>query len=236
MGKMDLSFYTSVIDQASIAGVGALTLASRGEPTLHPHIADMIRYCKGKFIEKKLNTNATYFTVDIGRAVLESGFNHLIFSCDSHLKDEYESIRKGAKFDVILNNIKQFWMLRNSIDYKHVKIRVSISGVKFLPSQNPIDFKLYWNQFCDDAYLSPAEDRWDTYHNAIHPEITESCIYPWERLYIWHDGTINPCDVDYKSLLSPGKIQDFSSIEEAWRHLSPLRKKHLDGNRSHPVS
>ena len=231
MGKISFPFFTSLIDKAYSAGVGAVTLASRGEPTLHPQLESMIRYFKGKFIEKKLNTNATRLTPAISEALLQSGFNHIVFSCDSHLKEEYETIRKGAVFENVLANIKSFWDIRNSPEYRNLKLRVSISGVKTLDTQNGDDFTAVWTNYCDDAYLSPAEERWDTYNNQPHPDITSSCIYPWERLYIWHDGTINPCDVDYKSFLSPGNINDFSTLEDAWQHLTLLRSQHLNGNR-----
>ena len=231
MGKMDLAFFKSITNSAASDGIGAITLASRGEPTLHPDLEKMLAHLKDKFIEKKLNTNATRLTEAISRAILESGFNHIIFSCDSHLKEEYEQLRKGASFETVFNNIKSFWALRNSDEFINHKLRVSISGVKVIDSQNEEEFSKFWSSYCDDAYLNPAEERWDTYFNSVHPDITDSCIYPWERLYVWHDGTLNPCDVDYKSLLSPGNIKDFESIEHAWNKLSSLREAHLNNQR-----
>lgn len=231
MGKIDFDFFKSIVDSAASDGIGAITLASRGEPTLHPNLEKMIVHLKGKFIEKKINTNATRLTKSISRSILESGFNHVVFSCDSHLKEEYEQLRKGAIFENVLDNIKCFWDLRNSNEFVNQKIRVSVSGVKVVDSQNAEEFSKFWSTYCDDAYLGPAEERWDTYRNAVQPNITDSCIYPWERLYVWHDGTLNPCDVDYKSLLSPGNIKDFDSIEHAWQKLCSLREAHLNSQR-----
>ena len=122
--------------------------------------------------------------------------------------------------------------LRTSSEFTNHKIRVSISGVKTFESQDAAAFSNFWDSYCDDAYLNDAEERWDTYFNNCHPEITTSCVYPWERLYVWHDGTINPCDVDYKSMLSPGNISQFESISEAWNSLHDLRAAHKSGNRS----
>ena len=59
MGKMDLNLFYKIIDEATAGGTKALTLASRGEPTLHPQLGDMLGYCKEKFFELKINTNAT---------------------------------------------------------------------------------------------------------------------------------------------------------------------------------
>ena len=35
MGVMDFELYKKIIDEADELGVGAVTIASRGEPTLH---------------------------------------------------------------------------------------------------------------------------------------------------------------------------------------------------------
>ena len=59
-------------------------------------------------------------------------------------------------------------------------------------------------------------------------------MYLWERMYVWFDGTINPCDVDYKSELSTGKL-DYSenNIKDLWNSklFQSLRKKHLNNER-----
>ena len=46
-------------------------------------------------------------------------------------------------------------------------------------------------------------------------------------MFVWWDGKINPCDVDYKSELSLGHIKD-SNISQLWKssNYNNLRKKH----------
>ena len=46
MGIIELDFFRSVIDQCRDLGVGALTLGSRGEPTMHPEFLNMLQYLK----------------------------------------------------------------------------------------------------------------------------------------------------------------------------------------------
>ena len=43
MGVMDIEFFKKIVDEADSLGVGAVTLASRGEPTLHKNLKDMLR-------------------------------------------------------------------------------------------------------------------------------------------------------------------------------------------------
>ena len=50
MGMMDIKLFKNIIDQAVKGGTKAITLASRGEPTLHPKLGEMLEYCSGKFL------------------------------------------------------------------------------------------------------------------------------------------------------------------------------------------
>ena len=43
MGIMKWDLFTKVVDEANKIGVGAITLASRGEPLMHPRISDMLK-------------------------------------------------------------------------------------------------------------------------------------------------------------------------------------------------
>ena len=42
MGKIDINFFKKLIDECHSEGIGALTMASRGEPTLHPELKSMM--------------------------------------------------------------------------------------------------------------------------------------------------------------------------------------------------
>ena len=42
MRKMDFNLYKKIIDEAVRNGTKALTFGSRGEPTIHPQILDLI--------------------------------------------------------------------------------------------------------------------------------------------------------------------------------------------------
>jgi MoaA/NifB/PqqE/SkfB family radical SAM enzyme len=111
MGFMDFGF--TKISSISVEGsVKALTMASRGEPLLHNDFGKMLDYAKGKFFELKVNTNAMLLDEDMAHKLLASGVNDLVFSIDSADKAQYEKIRVGAKFDTVLENIKNFNNIR----------------------------------------------------------------------------------------------------------------------------
>ena len=62
MGVMMFELFKKVVDEANEIGVGAVTLASRGEPTLHKKFSEMLEYLNKKknIFEIKVNTNGTF--------------------------------------------------------------------------------------------------------------------------------------------------------------------------------
>jgi MoaA/NifB/PqqE/SkfB family radical SAM enzyme len=231
MGMMDLDLFRNIIDQAADGGTGGITLASRGEPTLHPQLPEMLDYMRGKFFEVKLTTNATRLSEELCHRILESEINQLVFSVDAHTKDVYEQIRVRGKFEQVQANIARFHDIRAK-HYPKSPVSTRISAVRFREDQDPQGFKDFWSDIVDEVGMKDAQLRWNTYENDIDTDVTSRCWFPWERLYIWHDGTTNPCDPDYKSHLSPGNVRD-SSIRDIWHGaaLTRLREAHDQGRR-----
>ena len=88
---------------------------------------------------------------------------------------------------------------------------------------------LYSNYFDEVGLVSVAE-RWDTYNNQPSDQ-DDVCGQPFEKLYIWQDGVMNPCDADYKSYLTPGNVKSIS-LAEGWANLGKLRSDMLKGHRT----
>jgi len=230
-GMMDVELFKDLVDQAVESGCSFLTLASRGEPTLHRRFGEMLRYCKGKFLELKINTNATRLDDALSIEILEAGVDIVVFSVDSYFKEEYEGIRIGARFDEVLGNIKRFCELKRSRP-EYGKTATRASGVYLGPWQSKAKFADFWKDIVDTVTLTDAVPRWNTYKNE-KMDFSMPCGLLWERMYVWHDGTCNPCDFDYKSALKVGDARS-ASLREIWlgeayqRH----REMFLEGKRS----
>lgn len=232
MGRMPLDLFNKVIDEASSNSCRAITLASRGEPTLNKDLPLMLELIgKKNFLDVKLNTNATKLTEDICRAILTSGVNELVYSVDAGTKETYESIRVGGKFDNVVQNIDLFNEIRKS-EFPNSKTVTRISGVKVNDSQDINQMVEFWSARVDEVTIKPAIPRWDSYNNELTYRL-EPCEFLWERLYVWYDGKINPCDFDYKSFLSVGNVED-TSIKDAWlgKGYEKLREAHSSSKRS----
>ena len=232
MGNMDIVLFKKIIDEAAEGGTKAITLASRGEPTLHPKLGEMLEYCSGKFFELKINTNGTILNDKLIHQILKGEVTDMVFSIDSYTKKDYESIRIQGVFETVLNNVKRFKEIKEKF-YPNSKCATRVSGVRVNKKQDPNAFKDFWKEYVEHVVIVEMENRWDTYNNPKEIAGTCACDYLWERMYVWYDGLCNPCDADYKSKLCVGSAKE-KSIREIWhgQKYTELRSMHSNGKRN----
>ena len=231
MGKMNINLYKKIIDEAHDNGTCAITFGSRGEPTIHPQFIEFLDYLKEKFLDVKLITNATKLSDKLIHKIFSSKINQVSFSIDSEDKKTYEEIRKFSNFDLVLKNVKRYNEIKK--EYKNLNTTTRISGVQINDKQDPKKFNKFWSQYADEIVMKKAFNKWDTYNNEPHKDLSSPCSLPWQRMYIWYDGKVNPCDADYKSKLSYGNVNN-NSIKEVWNsnEYNNFKETHLKGLRN----
>jgi hypothetical protein len=233
IGMMDFDLFTSVVDQAAEHGCHSITLASRGEPTMHPRFGEMVGYLKEKgILDAKINTNATKLTERLAHQILEADIATVVFSVDAATKDTYERIRVRGKFDEVVENVARF----NDIRAKHYpdsSITTRISGVAVEATQNPEEMNAFWSRYVDQVAIVSEVPRWDTYNNEVSTN-ERACPIFYERMYVWYDGVCNPCDFDYKSLLAVGDATK-DSISSIWQGERMERYRALHNARGRPT-
>ena len=228
MGLMSWELFTSVVDQAAENGCEAITMASRGEPTLHKRFGEMLHYIRKKgFLDTKINTNATLLNEALIRDILGSEVANVTFSVDAITAESYEKIRVRGKFDQVLDNVKLFNKIRAE-DFPNSKTTTRISGVAVDPNQNPEEMEQFWSDLVDEVVIVPSLPRWDSYNNPRFMR-NEACEILYSRMYVWWDGTCNPCDFDYKSLLTVGNANT-QSLVDIWKSEKYTRFRTLHEN------
>ena len=83
--------------------------------------------------------------------------------------------------------------------YPNSITEIRVSGIDNEKNLDRKKFENFWKSRSDHVTASYPLERWDTYANKKHPEINDACYYLWDRMYVWFDGKVNPCDSDYKS-------------------------------------
>lgn len=224
MGYMKLDLLKKIIDEIE-GKIEGVTFASRGEPTLHSQLDEFLKYCEGKFLGLKLNTNATLLDEKKINLLLSSDLQSLVLSIDEKNKENYEKIRVNAKFEKIMRNLDLLKNIREK-KYKNSKIKIRISGVKINTEQNVEEMNQFYKEFADEIALvdySPWESAYDNEINNIEAECSEL----YRRIFVWQDGKVNPCDYDYKSILSKWNANQ-NSIKSIWNsdYYNEIRNLH----------
>ena len=230
MGHMSIDLYKKVIDEIE-GNIEAVTLASRGEPTLNPNIIDMVQYSKNKFLGFKINTNASMLNENLIKNLLDANFAEIVFSVDATDKETYEKIRINGKYEKIFKNLELFSKIKKS-DFPNSNTISKISGVKIKEAQNVEEMKSKVGNYVDVVQLVDYTPWESSYENPIG-QINEPCHQLWHRMFVWYDGKVNPCDYDYKSKLSKWNVNK-NTINEIWNsneynnyrsmHIKNLRK------------
>ena len=234
MGVIDFEFFKNVIDQANDLETGAITIASRGEPTMHKKIIEMLEYINTKenIFEVKLNTNGTFLNDKICHAVFKNNVTQIIISSDHYIKEDYERLRLGSNFEKVVENVDLLFNIREKF-YPNSLTEIRISGVDNERNLNREKFRDFWIKRCDHVSAGYPLERWNTYENEPDINTKDPCENLWDRMYIWFDGKVNPCDADYKSYLSYGSAKEYS-LKELWNNkiISKTRNQHLNNDRT----
>ncbi len=233
MGSMDYELFKGLIDEIE-GNIPYITFASRGEPTLHPKFLDFLEYCKGKFKDIKINTNASNLNKQKITKILDI-CDTVVFSIDTPDPKLYPKIRVNGNLEKVLRNIDLF----NSIKSSHPRRKDVItraSGVLFnkeIQSEN--DYKELFSPLFDETAFV-IYNPWEKMYTLPINDIKAPCAQPFYRFFIWFDGSYNCCDMDYKSYLSEGanKISKEYSVKEAWNSkiMNRIRKLHHSGKRN----
>lgn len=112
-GIMSLETFSKL--KGSFAKISSIELQCNAEPLLNTNIGEIIKSIKKENpnIYISLVTNGTLLTEKNAAILLESGIDKFSVSIDSSEKELFETLRKGANFEIVLNNTKNAINLRN---------------------------------------------------------------------------------------------------------------------------
>lgn len=109
---MDLATFQSIV--AQFPDLASIDLQGVGEPLLNPHFIDILEWCTTRHISTQFFTNATVLTPQKARAIVNNRVSQVLISFDGATEETYESLRRGAKFQLAIDNIAAFCEYRRS--------------------------------------------------------------------------------------------------------------------------
>lgn len=191
--------FKEIVDGLSL--VRKISLTGAGEPLLNPGIFAMLDYAKSKNILIGLSTNGMLLNAENIRKITDINIDWINISLDAATAKTYESIRRGANFEILISNIKplteamkrrrgiiSLWFVVMKNNFQELPQVVSIAekiAVKKITVALGHDFGLesLRNDVFDDNYsvvtekLIPIQSVLKTAKNlANHKKIVLNCV------------------------------------------------------------
>lgn len=232
-GFMDFDLFRAIIDEGSQKGIYSIKLNFRGEPLMHPRIADMVAHAKQRgIVDVFFNTNATNLTVEIGEKLIRAGLDRLIVSFEGFTPEVYEQNRVGACFEAVVENVRNFVRLKRRLGVRVPLLRLQTVAIDSSPEYIE-QYKVFWGEWADEITCIDLRDELKDY-SSVSGRGWE-CPYPWRRLCITWDGVILTCPFvnrsrDSYSWQGFGRIGE-TTIEAVWcgAAMEELRRAHRNG-------
>jgi len=248
-GIMPLEMSKYILDECSpyVDQINQLDFFGLGEPLLDPYLFERIKYAKEKgFRNIAISTNADLLDKEKQKKLLETGIDTILFSIDGVKKETHEKIRRGVKFERVVDNCQGIIRMRDEGNYKTRFvmrfIRQDINKNEWEP------FKRFWKpklsrekkdlmiiydmhtwggeRFSKDAVLNKKKR---------DPEIEKKpCHRINELLIILADGTVPLCNEDFHhAKYNFGNVKDKSPIEIFnCEKFNRIRKIHSEGKKN----
>ncbi|MFH1593915.1 MAG: radical SAM protein [Candidatus Omnitrophota bacterium] len=226
-GLISYDTVKSVIDEGADNNLYGVKFNIRGEPLLHPRIAEFVRYAKKHgLIDVYFNTNAMLLTEGISRKLIDAGLDRISISFEGYTKDVYERYRAGATYETVLANIEKLNSLKRSMNVEHPKVRIQTVMLPEIESDFGT-YKEFWQSRANEVALLDYKEMKEKKRGV---PFKWACPQIWQRMAVWWDGTILPCNHDDDGLLELGKINK-TTLKHAWKcaKLKELRDAHKSG-------
>lgn len=235
--KIKFDLFKKIIDEGAERGLCSIKTQYRGEPLLDKRMPQMVKYAKDRgILEVMFNTNATLLSEEIAKSLIEDGLDKIICSVDGYTKDVYESVRIGANFENVLNNIKRMQSLKKSMGSEKPIVRVQMVDTPRNHHQVNGYIK-FWSEIADQVAIEDMLDY--AAKEECNTPIDWACAELWQRIIVLADGRVIPCcratrGGNEKLMVLGNAYND--SLEKIWKgnRLTKLREIHKQG-RSHEL-
>ena len=201
-----------------------LSMTGMGESLIDKNLPKKIKKAKELgFNGVGFTTNATLLNNEKIQEILDAGLNTLICSIDGMKKETHELIRCGTDFDIVVNNIKNFIIIRNKLR-KKTRIVIRFVRQRINKEEWPRFFD-YWsnliNKEIGDEVVNFDVNNWAGNlkdYNSIDinsSKLIENyvCEDPFERMWIYANGEVSLCCGDADGFFKMGNLIDNNPLE-----------------------
>ncbi|MBI5560475.1 MAG: SPASM domain-containing protein [Deltaproteobacteria bacterium] len=230
MGTMDMGLYKKIVDECSLHRVRYIHLHNFGEPLLDKLLFERISYARQKGIDTKLFSNFSLLDEEMARRVVASGLGVIKASIDGDSKETFEGIRKGIKFDNVVENIDTLLKVRKELNSK-----TPLVGLVFVETEKNYSeregFVRRWKGKVDSIHISSYHNWGGSLNGRRNPEERGMpCLRVWQTFTVLWNGDVALCCMDYDGKVLIGNVnrETISDIFNGEK-LRGIRESHLRG-------
>jgi radical SAM protein with 4Fe4S-binding SPASM domain len=208
---MKQELFEKVAMECAAGGCKLMHLHGFGEPLLDKQLPDRIMLCKRLGIPRvKIFTNGDLLRGDMAKRLLESMVDEVKISIDGSDSAEFNRLRVGLDFDKVLENVKEFRALRDSVGMEKPQIVATTCQTS--------------NREQTEAMLNGVVDRiaFTNIHNwggamgmLTGQRIRKPCDRLWRTLTVLVNGDVALCCLDYSGKIVLGNAND-EKITDIW--------------------
>lgn len=220
--------------------INRIVFCGSGEPLLHPELIEFIKLAVNRNIRTELNTNGVLLDKKISKELVSTGLHSLVVSFEGINRQEYEKIRLGSSYDLVVDNIINFaeakkiyakskiWLGIDCIDFNYTRFQKrGFRYQSFLWGVDAVNFIPLHNWPCSNS-------KNNSYQNATIKNRYYGCFLPWLMVTILWDGRVTACCDDFNGENIIGELYSNPSILDIWNGekmlglREKLRKNNID--------
>lgn len=241
-GYMRIETYKKILEEIRTFSPMMLSLHLGGESLLHKELTEMIRLAKGKNLEVTLASNATLLTKEKSEEIIRAGLDGITVNFSSD-KDGFEKNYKGARWDKVYKNIRDFLEIKKEMGKINPFFSIQVltkndedgSIKKNIKDLEQLFYDLPYNSIINIDMHNWSGDFADMLIKEPCCEIKKDkkryfpCSHLWSSMVIRWNGDIVPCCRDLQSGMVLGNINK-ETLVEIWnnKEIIELRRKHRD--------
>lgn len=206
---MELDLFKRLIDECAEGGAYSVRLSLRGEPLMHPHFAECVKYAKEKDIQEvSFLTNALLLDERMASIIVDAGVDWITISFDG-IGETYNNIRKPAKYEEALSRIKD--LVRTRDEKGRSKPAIKVQTLWQAVENKPEAYRKVFDGLVDLVAFNMHVD----FEGSVDHDPQYFCKSPWERMVVYADGSVPKCinDPFSKDIIGNANKQ---TLREIW--------------------
>lgn len=237
--EISLEQFKNIIKDGTQKGLKSIRLNHHNEPLLKKDLGEYIKVAKKEgILDVYLSTNGSLLNEEKIHMLIDSGLDRLQVSIDAFTEETYNLLRPGGSFTNVVNNVKNFINIRNSMGKTLPTVRVNF--VKQRENETELEeFIEYWNAAGVDSIGVQDYSDWEHEKpDELYEGVKFHCGFPFNNMVIRYTGEVQACCMFFSEKLVIGNIKD-QSISELWHceTMNELRRlaSEDEGWKKHPV-